>query len=141
MQLAVADTFSDRMSLKPLAESETLESFHGFMSEVGVPDDSVAATAGLLAMRQFAETIRERSVQPGCYVSTSGRKDTLNLHHLGACFRVPGIDYLRYRYAGTEMPPGSEFHQVCSLYAKAGALDRAEGGSSETQTSYSTDED
>ena len=61
MQLAVADTFSDRVSLDPLAESETLESFRGFMSEVGVTGDSVAATMGLLAERQFAAVARDKN--------------------------------------------------------------------------------
>ena len=180
------------------AESETLERFCGFMSEVGVPDDPAAATMGLLAPRQFAAVAREQSptlqsleqlradenvidkplpqevpdfrpdkyrksentcvqqlgndpgkvrseartfFQPGYYVSVSGKKDTHFLHRLGACFRVLGIDYHRFRYVGDEMPPGNEFHQICSLCAKAGAVDRAEGGSSETQTSSSTDAD
>ena len=70
-------------------------------------------------------------------VLSEARKDILILHRLGACFRVPGIDYLRFRFSGTEMPSGSEFHQVCSLCA----VDRAERGSSGTQTSCSTDEE
>ena len=81
------------------------------------------------------------NLQPGYYVSISGKKDTLILHRLGACFRVPGIDYPRFRYLGGEMPPASAFQQVCRLCAKAGPLDKAEGGSSETQTSSSSDED
>ena len=80
------------------------------------------------------------SLQPDT-MCLSPKKDTLILHRFGACFRVPGIAYPRFRYALPEMPPGSEFHQVCSLCAKAGAVNRAEGGSSETQTSSSTDED
>ena len=35
MQLAVAKTFADRVNLDNLAESETLESFGGFMFDVG----------------------------------------------------------------------------------------------------------
>ena len=61
MQLAVAETFADRVNLDPLAESETLESFRGFMSEIGVLDDSVAATMGLLAVRQFAAVSRDKN--------------------------------------------------------------------------------
>ena len=73
------------------------------------------------------------NLQPGYHVSISGKQDTLILHRLGACFRVPGIDYPRFRYLGGEMPPASSFQQVCRLCAKAGPLDRAEGGSSKTQ--------
>ena len=65
------------------------------------------------------------NLQPGYYVSISGKKDMLILHRLGACFRVPGIDYPRFRYFGGEMPPAS----MCRLCAKAGPLDSAEGGS------------
>ena len=184
MQLAVAETFADRVNLDPLAESETLESARSFMSEVGVPDDSVAVTVGLLVVRRFAVVERDQNPAPQPVeqleevevvmgepvpqevpdvnpdkrrnmentrvqqlgddprkVLSEARKDILILHRLGACFRVPGIDYLRFRFSGTEMPSGSEFHQVCSLCAKAGAVDRAERGSSGTQTSSSTDED
>ena len=75
------------------------------------------------------------NLQPEYYVSISGKKNTLMLHMLGACFRVPGIDYPRFIYLGGEMPPASSFQQVCRLCAKAGPLDRAEGGSSETPSS------
>ena len=51
MQLAVAKTFTDRSNLDPLAESETLDCFQAFMSEVGVPEESVAVTMGLLTSR------------------------------------------------------------------------------------------
>ena len=57
-------TFADRVNLDPLAESENLESFRGFMSEDGVPDESVAATMGLFATRQFAAVAREQSPAP-----------------------------------------------------------------------------
>ena len=81
------------------------------------------------------------NLQPGYYVSISGKKDTLLLHRLGACFRVPSIHYPGFRNLGGEMPLANAFQQVCRLCAKAGPLDEAEGGSSETQTSSSSDED
>ena len=49
---------------------------------------------------------------------SSWEKDTLILHRLCACFRVPGI----VRYLGGEMPSASAFQQVCRLCAKAGPL-------------------
>ena len=73
-------------------------------------------------------------------MSISSKKDTLILHRLGACFRVPGVDYPRFRYVGDEMPTGSQFHQVCRLCTKAGVNDKAEAGSSDTQTSSSSDD-
>ena len=48
MQQAVAETFADRANLDPLAESETLQSFRDFMSEAGVPDESIKLTMDLL---------------------------------------------------------------------------------------------
>ena len=78
------------------------------------------------------ETIRgkpvqspEQLLQSGSYVSLSGKRNTRILHRLGACFWVPGIEYPRFRYAGTVMPPSSDFHQGCSGCAKAGTVDQA----------------
>ena len=36
--------------------------------------------------------------EPGFYLSDTGRKGTLILHKLGACFAIPGLDYLKFRY-------------------------------------------
>ena len=161
MQLAVAATFSDQVNLDPLAESESLECFRGFLSELGVPEDAASVTLGLLSARQFVAVARVKnpapqvmdqleelevvdvvddgfppedpepkpdkrrkaentlvqqlgtdpkkvrfdaraSLQPEYYASISGKKDTLILHRLGACFRVLGVDYLRFRYVGDE---------------------------------------
>ena len=55
--------------------------------------------------------MRDR-LEPGFYLSETGRKGTLTLHKLGACFAIPGLDYLKYRYAGPSVlsairvPPG-----------------------------------
>ena len=198
MQLAVAATFSDQVNLDPLAESESLECFRGFLSEVGVPEEAASVTMSLLSARHFVAVARGQNpapqameqleelevvvdehlpqeipevksdkrrrtenarvqqvgdnprkvrsearaaLQSGYYASLSGKKNTRILHRLGACFRVPSIDYPRFHYAGTVMPASSNFFQVCSGCAKAGAVDRAEGGSSETHTSSSSDED
>ena len=56
-----SDRYS-RLAMKriPLAESETLESFRGFVSEISVRDESVAAAIFLLAVWQLAVVARER---------------------------------------------------------------------------------
>ena len=50
---------------------------------------------------------RERAraqLQNGYYISTSGGNSTRVLHRLGSCYMVPGIDYPRYAFSGTQMP-------------------------------------
>ena len=198
MQLTVAATFSEQVNLDRLAESESLECFRGFLSEVGVPEEAASVSMSLLSARHFVAVARGQNpapqameqleelevvvgeplpqeipevksdkkrrtdnarvqqlgdnprkvrsearaaLQSGHYASLSGKKNTRILHRLGACFRVLGIDHPRFHYAGTVMPASSDFYKVCSGCVKAGAVDRAEGGSSETQTSSSSDED
>ena len=55
-------------------------------------------------LRSDPKKVRSESrsnLQPGYCVSTSGKKDTLILRRVGACFRVPGIDYPKFfRYLG-----------------------------------------
>ena len=65
---------------------------------------------------------------------SQGRETRLFCKDLARAF----VFLVRYRFVGNEMPSRSEFQQVCRLRVKAGALDTAEGGSSETQTSSST---
>ena len=61
--------------------------------------------------------------QPGFYLSETGRKGTLILHRLGACFAIPGLDYLKFQYVGPAVPARSQYHQVCKLCARGSTLD------------------
>ena len=77
--------------------------------------------------------------EPGFYLSITGKKDTLILHSLCACYAIP--DYLWYRYLGPAMPQRSEFHQICQLCARCGAANATAGDSSGTETSSSSSEE
>ena len=45
------------------------------------------------------------------------RKEVITLHLLGTCFRVPGLDYVMFEYAGNTMPNQSKFDNVCKWCA------------------------
>ncbi len=49
----------------------------------------------------------------GYVISMVGRQRTRRLHYLGACHRVPGIDYLEYYELGMSMPDEDTYDLVC----------------------------
>ncbi len=49
----------------------------------------------------------------GYVISMVGRQRTRRLHYLGACHRVPGIDYLDYEELGPNMPDEDSYDLVC----------------------------
>ena len=63
-----------------------------------------------------------RSLEPGYYLSSSGRNATRILHFLGDCCMVPGIDCVWYHFVGRLMPSISEFYGVCKLCSKKGSV-------------------
>ena len=64
LQLAVADTFSSFAVADPLAESESLENFREFMTEIGIPTASITSTIDLLSSRHFALVHRVPIIAP-----------------------------------------------------------------------------
>ncbi len=42
-----------------------------------------------------------------------GKRRTRRLHYLGACHRVPGIDYLDYEELGPHLPSEDAYVLVC----------------------------
>ena len=56
-----------------------------------------------------------RLLEPGYYVSASGRSATRILHFLGDRYMIPGIDYFRYQYVEQLMPSIFEYDGVCKL--------------------------
>ena len=54
-----------------------------------------------------------RSLEPGYYLSASGRNATRILHFLGDCSMVLGIDHVRYQHMGHFMPSMTELDGVC----------------------------
>ena len=79
-------------------------------------------------------------LEAGYYLSETGRKGTLILHKLGACFAIPGLDYMKFSYIGPALPPRSQYHQICKLCARSEKLGDSMGDSSDTQTSSSSEE-
>ena len=43
-----------------------------------------------------------------------GRQTHMKLHYLGQCHLVPGIDYLRYEWLGSEKPDLSSYDSLCT---------------------------
>ena len=78
-----------------------------------------------------------RLLEPGYYVSASGRSATRLLHFLGDCYMIPGIDYFRYQYLGQLVPSISEFDGVCKLCSKKGSVRVHESSGTETSSSTS----
>ena len=78
-----------------------------------------------------------RLLEPGYYVSASGRSATRILHFLGDCYMIPGIDYFRCQYSGQLMPSISEFDGVCKLCSKKGSVRVHESSGTETSSSTS----
>ena len=89
--------------------------------------------------KKARKEMRDR-MEPGFHLSETIRNGTLILHKHGSCFAIPGLDYLKYRYARPPVPQRSEYHQVCRLCARGGIVNEVAGDSSDTQTSSSSDE-
>ena len=78
-------------------------------------------------------------LQPGFYISTSGKKNFRTLHQLGLCYMLPGVDYMKYAYAGSALPSTLDFDGVCKWCAKSPGFNDAEHNSSATDTSSSSE--
>ena len=66
--------------------------------------------------KQRREQIRA-TLQPGFYVSESGKTRMRILHQLGACWMVPGVDYFSFVHHGTVAPFPETFTKVCKWCA------------------------
>ena len=67
-------------------------------------------------------------------VSIQGKSGFRRLHLVGACFRVPGVDYLRYELLGQDIPATSTYHASCRS-CWPGGLPSDDGAISEETTS------
>ena len=63
------------------------------------------------------------ALEPGFYISCSGKKKVRSLHQLGKCYLLPGVDFMNYTFAG---------NTVCRLCARVGVQD---GGDSSATVS------
>ena len=78
-----------------------------------------------------------RPLEPGYYLSASGRNATRTLLFLGDCYMVPGIDYVRYQFVGALMPSITGFDGVCKLCSKKGSVQIHESSGTEASSSTS----
>ena len=74
----------------------------------------------------------------GFYVFYTGKKQIRMIHRLGSCHNLPGLDYLNYRFMGTEMQTFMEYEKICHLCSRNDVKADPED-SSGTCTSSSTD--
>ena len=66
-------------------------------------------------------------------VSIQGKSGFRRLHLVGACFRVPGVDYLQYELLGPNLPSPSAYHASCRN-CWPGGLPSGDGAGSEEAT-------
>ena len=124
-----------------------------------VPDDSLdepLAAKGKLAKEQQQVWNRGRSellgsdhkqtratipaeLEPGYYVSYSGKKRIEVLHRLGQCFMLPGVDYMTNEYWSTVFADALLYETACKWCAKKSDV-APDGNSSASNTSSSEDE-
>ena len=69
----------------------------------------------------------------------SGKKRIRTLHRLGACYQIPGVDYLEYAFHGKAMPRVEEFDCICKLCARKGIRKQADDSSQTATSSSSSD--
>ena len=84
-------------------------------------------------------SIRDQ-LDPGYYISYSGKKAIKVLHCLGHCFMLPGVDYMSYDYMGTVIPASSSYDTVCKWCAKKANIS-GDMDSSVSNTSSSTEDE
>ena len=84
-------------------------------------------------------SIRDQ-LEPGYYISYSGKKAIKVLHRLGHCFMLPGVDYMSYDYMGTVIPDSSSYETVCKWCAKKAELS-GDMNSPASNTSSSTEDE
>ena len=80
------------------------------------------------------------NLEPGYYISYSGKKKIKVLHRLGQCFMLPGVDSMSYEYAGTSFPDASSYETVCKWCAKSKDF-HSDPDSSCSNASSSSEED
>ena len=87
--------------------------------------------------KQQELSIRDQ-LEPGYYISYSGKKAIKVLHRLGHCFMLPGVEFLSHDYMGTVIPDSSSYETVCKWCAKKADLS-GDMNSSASNTSSSTE--
>ena len=80
------------------------------------------------------------NLEPGYYISYSGKKRIKVLHRLGQCFMLPGVDLMSYEYASSSFPDSSSYETVCKWCAKSKDF-RSDLDSSCTNTSSSSEDE
>ena len=71
-------------------------------------------------------------------VSIQGKSGFRRLHLVGACFRVPGVDYLQYELLGQNLPATSTYHASCRNCWPGGLPSEDREVSEETTSSASS---
>ncbi len=76
----------------------------------------------------------------GYIISISGKKGVRRLHLMGACHRLPGLDYVDYEVAGDQCPSSDRYDDYCRHCWRGGAQPSAKADEDEgSQESVGTD--
>ena len=77
-------------------------------------------------------------VPSGTYVTSVRTRTRIRcLHKVGACHRVPGVDYFEYDVHGTDFPAASTFDVVCAICFPDFIAEAERGAGSGTESSSS----
>ncbi len=60
------------------------------------------------------------------YTISIGKRGIRRLHLIGACYRVPGVDYVDYIAMGDVCPPASDYHAYCRSCWSGGRMPATE---------------
>ena len=148
--LASKETVQPMHSAEMLAQVETAreEAADEIPQELDSQEEIESETGPILKRRKGNALVRtetlgsnpkETNFEQGFYVCLSGKKRIRTLHRLGACYQIPGVDYLEYAFHGKAMPRVEEFDCICKLCARKGIRNQADD-SSQTATSSSSSE-
>ena len=128
LEIDVEDTETEAAAMKRKVSKEKQQAWNRERTEkLGLDPKKVRASL-------------RAELKPGFYISTAGKKGIRTLHRLGQCYMIPGMDYMRFSYAGTILPSTSDFDIVCKWCSKSGGF-VGDQNSSDTNTSSSSDFD
>ena len=83
-----------------------------------------------------AEQLRPEVAPWGFVVSKTQNGRHRKLHHVGSCFRVPGLHYKEFDVWGDVVPPLSELHSQCAnCFGKGGVVREAPVAEQESEVS------
>ena len=129
VELLQAESLDESLAMRKKTAKEKQQVWNRSRSELLGSDHKITRAS-----------IRDQQLEPGYYISYSGRKAIKVLHRLGHCFMLPGVVYVSYDYMGTVIPDSSSYETVSKWCAKKAELS-GDINSSASDTSSSTEDE